>query len=443
MDRVVTRPAGHRGLERRTGAQHIDLIRPAAAIHLNRLNVGEGDDAPRAGDVFVGHDEYIADRRAHNHDRVHAGAAVDLHRRILEIIVTIEASSTEEGSQVSDLIGVIGILTEHQESLEQEPVIPRTTMEVELGTVMVHLEPVILSLAQHHQGRRIAMCHVLRVGHRHAIRIFQIAIPLVRHERHCADDDLVIATAHIDHREGHGVIGEHAVVPGIGLHEDPLHLLVRGHVSRAGVKIAERDGTGPESTSARRIQRHGIRLVGAVYQEEINAGTLTTVVDIDTHPCGAVEIDDVMLRPRGFVRAVVQCDYAGPRRNRQRAVTHGYRPIHVAEHHRVVPYAARQHRDLEYAAQVFHGGARGIAVAAVRDGQIGVIQPRLGNDGSLCLIDLHRRESEAATVGEDGADNEGVVRERHVLIECLGQRVNATGIHEGIEPETTRDRVVA
>ena len=101
LDRVVARAALDVRLEARARAEDVDVVVPAGAVDLDRLDAGEGEDPAGARDVVVGDDEDVADRRADDDDRVDARAAVDEHRRVLEVVVAVRARAAEQAARGS------------------------------------------------------------------------------------------------------------------------------------------------------------------------------------------------------------------------------------------------------------------------------------------------------------------------------------------------------
>ena len=443
VDRVVTRATRDRGLKRRTGAEHINLIRPAATIHFDRLDVAEVHDAAGARDVLVRHHEHVADRSADDHDGIDARAAVDFHGGVLEIVVAVEARAAEERGQVRDLVLIVEVLAQDEEGLEEEPVVPRAAVQVDLGAVVVHLEAVVLALAEHQQRRGVSVRHVLGVRHRHAVREFQVAIPLVRDQRHRADGDVVVAAAHVDDRQHHGVIGENPVIAGEGLHIDALHLPVGDGIARGDVDVAEGDGAGPERAHARGIKRDVVGHVGSVHDQEIHAGPGAGVVDVDADSAGAGEIDDVKLRPGLLVATVVEGQRAGPGRDGQAGVADGDDVIQVTDDHRVVAAATRHERGLEDVLQVLDNGARGIAVAAVFNALVRLIELHLRDQRAVGFVNLRRGEPRASRIGEDSPDDERVIGERQVQVERFDQCVESARIQEGVAAQPAGERVIA
>ena len=248
--------------------EHVDLVVAAGAVDLDRLDARERDDAAGAGDVGVGDDEDVADRRADDDDRVDARAAVDEHRRVLEVVVAVVAGAAEEAREVGDLIRVVGVLLEDEERLEQEAVVAAAAVEVQHAAVVVDLEVVVLAVAEDEQVGGVAVRHVRRVGDRHAVRELERAVAGVGDRRHGADDDLVVAAAHVDDRDDGGVVREHRVGAAEEVHLDALDLAVRDHGVRDDVRLDDPDA---EVAAAGRVQRDVVGLVRAEDDQVVDA----------------------------------------------------------------------------------------------------------------------------------------------------------------------------
>ena len=110
--------------------------------------------------------------------------------RVLEVLVAVRAVAAEDLREVRDLLRVVGVLAQHEERLEQEAVVARAAVEVELRAVEVDLEVVVPALAEHEQEGRVAVRDVVGVGDRHALRELERAVARVRDQRHGADDQV-------------------------------------------------------------------------------------------------------------------------------------------------------------------------------------------------------------------------------------------------------------
>ena len=161
---------------------------------------------------MVGDDELVVDRRAVDDEGVGAVAAVDRHRRVLHVLVAVRALATEQARQVADLVRPVGVLLQRQEGVDDEGVVVVATGEVERGDVVVDLELVVLRLAKHIQREAVAVAHVLHIGNRHALGVFEVLVALVRDLRHGADDDVVVTPAHLDHGQHRRVVDKDRII---------------------------------------------------------------------------------------------------------------------------------------------------------------------------------------------------------------------------------------
>ena len=292
VDRVVARAAGDDRLELVAGRQDVDLVRAAGAVDLDGLDARERHDPAGARDVVVGDDEDVADRRADHDDRVHAGAAVDEHRRVLQVVVAVVARAAEQVREVGDLVRVVRVLAQDQEGLEQEAVVAGAAVQVELAAVVVDLEAVVLAVAEHEQRGGVAVRHVLGVRHRDALGVLERAVSAVRDERHRADDELVVAAAHVDDRHRGGVVGAHAVGAAQRVDLDALDVAV-GHERRGDVEGL--DDPDPEGAAAGRVEADVVALVGAVDDQHVLAGPTAAVGDLDPRLVARRDRDHVVL----------------------------------------------------------------------------------------------------------------------------------------------------
>ena len=424
VDRVVARATDDRRLELRAGGQHIDLVGPAGAVDLDRLDAGEGDQPSRAGEEVVRDDEDVADRGADQHHRVGSRAAVDEHRRVLEVVVAVRPSAAEEIRQVRHILRVVRILAQHEERLEQEAVVPAAAVQPQLGPVVVDLEAVVLVLAGDEQRRGVAVGHVLGVGHRHAVRELERAVARVRDQRHGADDDLVVPRAEGDDRRRRRVVRQHAVVAAERHHQHALDALE--HEQRVR-DLAGQHLPGAERAASGGVQRDHVAQRRPAHDQVVDARASAGVVDVDPAPVVQRDGDDVVLEIGvGVVPLVVQHHPAAPRRRRDRLAPDLDHVVRIVDHDRVVARSAGDVGHLEQAVDRLDDGPGREAVADVRGVEVRVL---LGLDPvDQVLLGLERAqpvlEVEAARVLQHAPGDEVVVVQRQVEVLDLDQRVD-------------------
>ena len=293
VDRVVAGAAVDDRFERRTRAQDPDLVRPAGAVDLDALHVRERDDPARARDVLVGDDEAVADRRADHDDRVDAGAAVDLDRAVLDVLVAVRALAAEERGQVRDVVRIVRVLLQREERLQEEAVVAVAAVRVDLRSVVVDLEGVVLVLAQDEERRRVPVRHVVDVGDGHAVGELERAVAGIGDQRNGADDDVVVAAAGFDHRRHRRVVREDLVGAAERVDRDPLHLLV---LDAGGRDVARAHRADPERAASGRVQVQVVGLIRAEDVELVHARAAARIDDVDLRRVADVDRHDVVLR---------------------------------------------------------------------------------------------------------------------------------------------------
>ena len=451
VDLVVAGAAVDDRLDRRARAEDPDPVRAARAVDLDALDAREPGHAAGACDVRVGDDEVVADRRADHDERVGAGAAVDLHGRVLHVLVAVHARAAEERREVRDVRRVERILAKRDEGLEQERVVAVAAREVEARAVVVDLERVVLAPADRVERAGVAVRHVLGVGDRHAVGELEGAVARVRDERHGADGQMVVAAAEIDDRRDGGVVGEHGVVAAERVDRDALDLAVRDVRRGRALRV---DDSDPEGAAARRVEAHVVAVRRAEDDELVVARAAARVDDVDPRVVARDDRDHVALRRAaerrvGRVAAVVEGRVTLPRRDRAGDAADVDGVVAVVDDDRVVRRAAREDRRLEEAVEVLDGGARGVVVAvgqAVAEVRVVVgrhVRPDVG------LADVARvGEARRVVVRAELPDDEGVLEERHVEVEVLDERVDVAGagqaaVGERVEPWPAGEAVAA
>ncbi len=443
VDDVVAGTADHGGFKILAGAEDVDLVGAARAVHFQRLDVAEVHDTTGAGNIPVSDDEDVADRRADDDNGVNARSAVDFDRRILKVFVAVEAGAAEERGEVGHIVRIIGVLLQHEEGLEQEAVVARAAVEEELGLVVIDLEAVVLVGAEDIQIGRVAVGHVLGVGHRNAFGELEGAVALVGNQRDGADQDFVVAAAHVYHGDAGGVVAEHAVVAGEGVDRDALQVAEREDVAVRAGDFTEGDDAGPEGAAAGGVQRQDVGLIGAADEHMIETGLQAAVVDRDPTGARAGEADDIELGVKILVvRAVVEIGAAQPRRHGQVGGTDGDDAVDIANNNGVVALAALEHGVVEDVVQFLDRGSGTEAVAAAEEVEVGVL---LADEILQSVLAARARGGEVGIPGvaEQVADDEVVVEDREVAIERLVQGVEAAGIGKGVQAETAGDGVIA
>ncbi len=448
VDRVVAATAVDRDLQVRVRVQHPEAVVAAAAVDLDRLDVLEVHDAARAGDIGRGDDERVVERRAVDDDRVEAGAAVDLHRRVLQVLVAVRAGAAEQSREVRDRVRVVRVLLEDEERLQQERVVTLVSGEIQHPAVVVDLEVVVLRTADHEHRRAVPVRHVRGVGHGHAVRELERPVARVGHERHGADDDAVVAAAHVDQRDHGRVVRQDVVVAAEREDVEPLDAAEAEVDGGADGGLHEPDGVRAGTGG---VERQGVRPVRPEDDDDVVARAAARVVDVDLRGAARPDRDHVVLgqRVRG-VRAVVEDRVTVPRLHRARDAADEDPAVEVVHDHRVVAGAAGEDRDLEDPLQVLDGRSRLplLAVAGLREVRV-VLAAHLRRHVGLGLEPAERcGVALRAGVVERVAGDERVAEEAEVEVLRLDERVDmaVTGdirAEELVEAEAARHGVVA
>ena len=231
VDDVVVAAAAHRDFHVRGRTQHVNLVLAAAAVDLQALDEREVDDAAGAGDIVLGDDELVVDRRAIDHQRIDAVTAVDEHRRVLHVFVAVRALAAEQPREIGDLVGLVGVLFQREKSIDDERVIVVAAGQVQRGDVVVHLELVVLRAAEDVHVEAVAVGHVLRVGDGNAFGKLEVLVALVGNLRHGADHHAVIAPAQLDDGDDGGIVAQDGVVAIHGADRHPLDVAVEDGVA--------------------------------------------------------------------------------------------------------------------------------------------------------------------------------------------------------------------
>src|ERR1043166_359953 len=92
---VITGTPANHDLEGRAAAQDVDSIIAAAGVDFEPFDVGEIGDAAGAHHIFIGHNERVGKARAVDDHGVIATSAVDLHRRVLQVGISITTAAAE------------------------------------------------------------------------------------------------------------------------------------------------------------------------------------------------------------------------------------------------------------------------------------------------------------------------------------------------------------
>ncbi len=200
MDRVIAGTAAYRSGKLVARAEQVNIVRTAAAVDLDGLDVAERNYPAGTCNDIICNDKYVAYRRTDNYQCIDARPAVDLYRAVLKVAITVVSLAAEELGQVGYLLRIVHVLSEDKERLEQKSVVAASAVQVKLCTVVVDLEPVVLVLAhyKHHVG--VSVGQVFSIYYGHALRILERAVSCVRLERHCSDNHFVIAGTEVYYR---------------------------------------------------------------------------------------------------------------------------------------------------------------------------------------------------------------------------------------------------
>ena len=448
MDRVVARATVDGDRQARIRREHPDLVVAAAAVDLDRLDVRERDDATCTGDVIVGDDERVGERRPDDDDRVVAGAAVDDHRCVLHVLVAVRARAAEQGRQVRDEVGLIRVLLQLQERVDQERVVARVTGEVQQPDVVVDLEVVVLRAAEHVERSAVAVRHVGGVCDRNTVRILERPVARVRNQRHRADDDAVVARTEVDDRGDRGVVGENVV---IATEREDLEAVDAAHADHRGAVHARLDEAHGVRPGAGRVQRQRVRRVGAEEDERVGPGAAARVDDVDSCRAARNVRDHVVLGQRverrvrvQRVRRVVEDSRAVPGRDAARRACDPDPAVAGVHDHRVVPGAAGQLRRGEDAGDRLDRRAPPVlAVTRLVHARVEHVE-ELRREGVLervhAGVDRVRR---GVVVSEHLARDERVAVQAHVGVLRLDEDVDRGGVaaDEGVETEAAGHRV--
>ena len=461
VNRIVARTADDRRAELFTGAEDEYLVRSAAAVDLDGLDARKGRNSTGAGNQGVGHHEDVANRRADHHDRIDSRSAVDEHRGVLQVIVPIGARTAEDAREVRHLVGIVAILAEHEECLEQEPVVPGATVQEQFRAVMVDLEAVVLAAAKHEQRRRITVGHILGIGHRNAVGELEVAVARIGNQRDRADGDFIVAAAHIDDRYGHRVVGKDAVgtTERVDLHtlDTPISDLVAEvrPVDRVGADVHE---SGPHRSAALCVKGDSVRPVGTEHEKLIEALACAGVADVHPALIAAGDVQDVELAERVLgVAQVVERYNAGPVVNEPVGVTDVDNTVAIADHHNVLAVAAFENSLFEDTLNVLDRRPGGEMVAGVTEREVRIVEFDVLFE--LGLIGRSRSHQRTAAVADDRSDDERTVEESHVGVSrlredivvvigvdpgfaCIEERVETRASGYPVAAETAVDNIV-
>ena len=208
MDGVITRATHNRGAEVRVCAEDVNLVVAAATVDFDRFNIGKGGNTPCPGNEGIGNDKGVTDRCANDDNGVDTWATIDKYRSILQVVIAIGASAAKDRGKIGDFFLIFSILAQNKESLKQEPVIARTSMEIELGPVVVHLNAVILTFAKNKEWSRVAVGHVIGISYRNTFRELQSTVGCIRDKWNRAHGYIIVAAAKIKYCNRNGVVEE-------------------------------------------------------------------------------------------------------------------------------------------------------------------------------------------------------------------------------------------
>ena len=321
-------------------------------------------------------------------------------------------------------------------------------MQEQLRPVVVDLEPVVLVAAEHEQGGRVAVGHVLGVGHRDPFGVFERAVARVGDQGDGADDDLVVAGAEVDDRADHRVVRQDAVGAAVGVDLDLRDVAVADHVAREARRIADGDRAGAGRADALGVERDLVSRVGRAEDQEVGPGRAAGVADLHPGAAAAGEVDHVIFGRHvgrvGRVRhaaEVVERDRAGPGGDLDVRIADDDRVIRRADDHDVVARPAVQHGLLEQAVEVLNDRVAREPAGVVREGQVGV--GLVGENVAEVAVAQERAVGErAAVIAQDSADDELILVEADVGVVGFLQGVVAAGIEERVEPPAAGDGVV-
>ena len=143
MDDVVAGSAGDADLQPGRGAEHVGDVVAAGPVDDQPLDPGVGHDAAGPRHEPGGDDERVGDRRAVDDDRVDAGAAEDVDRGVLQILVAVVAGPAEEPGEVGDRGRVAGVVREDEERVDDERVVVLLAEQEKLRRVVIDLEAIV------------------------------------------------------------------------------------------------------------------------------------------------------------------------------------------------------------------------------------------------------------------------------------------------------------
>ncbi len=372
MDGVIPGTAVNDGFHVFTGTENINLIGSAAAVNFDGFDIHEVGDSAGTGNIGIGNNKNIPDGRADHHDGVDSGSAVYFNRGILQVIIPVCTRSAEQFGQVGHLIGIVRILLQHQECLQQEGVIPRPSVQIQPCPVVVDFHTVILAFSENEQGRGVAIGHIVGICNRHAFGVLQIPVAGIRNERHGSHNDLVITAAHVNHGNHGRIVREKGIITGVSVNGQAIDLPESDGIAfRAG-----NQGGGhmahPVGTASRRIQFETVGTIRAVDDQFVKPGD-AAVTHVE-YGSGVRDIyDNVFLQGVLVISPVVDGDLAGPLADGHEygALVDGSVPI--ADHDNVIARSAGNDRLFENPVEVFHNGGGIVVIAGHTEFEVGII----------------------------------------------------------------------
>ena len=113
MNGVVPGSTAHSDRQMVGRRQDVDIVCTSGSVYLELLDTSIWHDAPSTGDEFLGDDKVVADRRAVDHYGIDAGTAEDVDRRVLQVLVTVTATATEQACEIRNRTRIIRVAVQH------------------------------------------------------------------------------------------------------------------------------------------------------------------------------------------------------------------------------------------------------------------------------------------------------------------------------------------
>ena len=422
MNFIIAGSATNSRIEPRTGTQDVELVVAVRSVNLQAFYIYKIDKSSGSRHEVVGYHEDIGDRRTIDDHRVDARSAVDIDIRVLQIVVKlllrpgsvdIRSQIVSVGPQSTDnrpclrTSFIRQILLRDQVGVDNEQIIARFTIQPDLGPVVVDFELIITGAAKDLRRRSHSRRRSTEINNRHTSTI------------ECCDNrtdrNCILAAAEADFRIGPIVVKTDRVVAFPTIHNQLFNLRVVMHDIRVccpnddsrifirleGIEHFQSDKVCDSST----INLQQVQARRAACVSNVNVGTRTIRGE-----------DDITLRrSAGVIGPVIKRNF-------------------------LVPWSDRQCR---------HSTDRDTTIIIVHDKPIVSITTRedcMLEDGPSALL----RQSFNLSFGVPGieitsrqyASQIKVPEQTQIQIPGFAERVDTTGIKEGINTRATSDGVV-